>query len=324
VNAALLQRLRDAGGAYVPLDALGLPPPDAGRDLDELEAFGFAIERHPLLGAAYRGPAERLCPDQIEHGLGTAHVGRRVAVWNRVTSTNDLAARAAQSSANAGLVVLAEEQTAGRGRRGRAWSAPPRRSVLMSALLFPPAPLADPAWLTSLGALAVAEVVSDRTGRDARIKWPNDVRVGGRKVAGVLVERGAGAVIGIGVNANLDADDLLPDLRGAATSLLILRGEPVDRSELAKDLIRRLDALYAASLASGPGALNGPWRSRSEHLGRRVVVQTLTGAVAGRLVDIDLLDGLSVSVPGGAVCRVANREVLAVASDEADLTAAPG
>ena len=107
-------------------------------DLDALEAFGFALERHPYRGVAYRGPADRLCPDQIEDGLETRRVGRRIAVWNRVTSTNDLAVRASASTANEGLVVLAEEQSAGRGRRGRAWTAPPGSSILMSVLLFPP------------------------------------------------------------------------------------------------------------------------------------------------------------------------------------------
>ena len=122
----------------MPLDELG---PDLERvrgDLDALVAFGFGIEQHPYRGAAYVGPAERLCPDQIEHGLATRRIGRRIAVWNRVTSTNDLAARAGTSSSNDGLVVLAEEQTAGRGRRGRSWTAPPRSSILMSVVLFPP------------------------------------------------------------------------------------------------------------------------------------------------------------------------------------------
>src|SRR5262249_9429163 len=148
-----------------------------------------------------------------------------------------LAARAAHSTANEGLVILAEEQTAGRGRRGRAWTAPPRSSILMSVLLFPEGPLAEPAWLTALGALAVAEVVTAWTGFDARIKWPNDVRVAGKKIAGVLVERGAAAVIGIGVNANLSPEDFPEELRQTATSLRTLTGQRVDRSELARDLI---------------------------------------------------------------------------------------
>jgi BirA family biotin operon repressor/biotin-[acetyl-CoA-carboxylase] ligase len=313
VNIPLLHRLRGAQGAFVPLDELGADLVAVRADLDELEAFGFAIERHPYRGVAYRGPAGRLCPDLVECGLGTRRVGRRVAIWNRVTSTNDLAARAAQSSANEGLVVLAEEQTAGRGRRGRSWSAPPRSSILMSVLLFPPPALAASGWLTALGAVAVSDVVADWTGRDARIKWPNDVRVEGRKVAGILVERGPGAVIGIGLNANVATDDFPPGLRDTATSLLILSGGPVDRSELARALIVRLDHWFDRVLADGPETLNGSWRDRSEHLGLEVRVITPSGPLVGRLDDLDLRRGLSLAGPGGQRLRVANYDVLDLA-----------
>src|SRR4051812_43258241 len=164
VNIPLLRRLRDARGDFVPMAELGDDLDVVRRELDELERFGFLLERHPYRGVAYRGPADRLCPDQVEHELGTRRVGRRVAIWSRVSSTNDLAARAAGSSANEGLVILAEEQTAGRGRRGRTWSAPPGSSLLMSVLLFPPQALAATGWLTALGAVAAAEVVAEWTG----------------------------------------------------------------------------------------------------------------------------------------------------------------
>lgn len=323
MNIPLLRQLRDADGAFVPLDALGEPPGSGGvsGDLDELSAFGFAIERHPYRGAAYRGPAARLCPDQIEYGLPTEadRIGRRVAVWNRVTSTNDLAARAAQSTANAGLVVLAEEQSAGRGRRGRAWSSPPRSSVLLSVLVFPAGAMAEPAWLTALGAVAAAEVVSEWTGLRAEIKWPNDVRVGRKKVAGVLVERGAGAVIGIGLNANLAPDDFPADLRATSASLRTLVGVPVDRSELARALILRLDARYEEARREGAGRLAVPWRDRSEHLGRPVLVSTPSGPFLGRLDHLDLWDGLRLTSADGTPVVIPARHILSI--DPADAPA---
>jgi BirA family biotin operon repressor/biotin-[acetyl-CoA-carboxylase] ligase len=282
--------------------------------IDELEAFGFAIERHPYWGVAYRGPAGRLCPDQIEEGLDTRRIGRRIAVWNRVTSTNDLAARAAGSTVNEGLVVLAEEQSAGRGRRGRTWTAPSGASILMSVLLFPPPDLAETAWLTALGAVATAEVVAEWTGSDPRIKWPNDVRVGGRKIAGVLVERGQGAVIGIGLNANIDPGDFPEELRDAATSLRILNGRPVDRSEVARALIRRLDAWYDLGRSGGPATLNPPWRDRSEHLGQTVQVHTPQGPALGRLDDLHLQDGLCLTLRDGLRRQIPARDVLTLSS----------
>ena len=216
---------------YVPHGQLGLDLTCVRNDLDALAKFGFAVEYHPYLGAAYRGPAERLCPDQIEHGLATERIGRRMAVWNRVTSTNDLAARAGMSSSNDGLVILAEEQTAGRGRRGRQWTAPACSSILMSVVLFPPPPLAS-------SRVGVRFCLVDRTGRGgdrrsgyrldrprcenqvaqrctrrraqdrrhpgrARVELARPEGMKGQHHAGT--SGGWGAVIGIGLNVNLNA-----------------------------------------------------------------------------------------------------------------------
>jgi BirA family transcriptional regulator, biotin operon repressor / biotin---[acetyl-CoA-carboxylase] ligase len=324
LNIPLLDRLRAADGDYVPLGELD---PDLKRlrcELDALANFGFGVEQHPYRGAAYRGPADRLCPDQIEHDLATRRIGRRIAVWNRVTSTNDLAARAGTSPFNDGLVVLADEQTAGRGRRGRSWTAPPRSSILMSVVLFPPRRLATRhleaafgcAWLTALGAVATAELVTAWTGRDAKIKWPNDIRINGRKIAGILVERVPApappdttspsgelglaqwsAVIGIGLNVNLNRDAFPPELAAGATSMQIeAGGESFDRSEVARDMIRRLDHWYDASRSRGVEILNSPWQAHSEHLGRIVRVETTTGSLKGRLVGIDLRLGLALAI----------------------------
>jgi BirA family transcriptional regulator, biotin operon repressor / biotin---[acetyl-CoA-carboxylase] ligase len=327
LNIRLLDRLRALPGDYVALSELGPDLEQVRGDLTSLVSFGFGIEQHPYRGASYVAPAERLCPDQIEHELASRWLGRRIVVWNRVSSTNDLAARAGASRSNDGLVILAEEQTSGRGRRGRSWTAPPRSSILMSVVLFPPPHLMPGdstgalgrAWLTALGAIATAEVVSSWSGRDARIKWPNDVRVQGRKIAGILVERALapnqvpsshrlsseaawGAVIGIGLNANLPHEDVPPELAELATSLQIERGGArVDRSELARDLILRLDHWYDLSRASGPETLNAAWCQRSEHLGRLVKVTTPTAHVVGRLVDLDVRFGVTLEL-----CPIAN------------------
>lgn len=337
LNIPLLNRLRAAAGEFVPLEALGLDPASVRGDLDELDRFGFAIERHPYRGACYSGPAERLCPDQIEHGLATRRIGRRIAVWNRVTSTNDVAARAAGSVSNDGLVVLAEEQTAGRGRQGRSWAAPPRSAILMSVVIFPPRAIDaagsdgrdDPAWLTALGAVATADVVADRIGRAAAIKWPNDVRVDGRKIAGILVERPApasgAAVIGIGLNVSVDRSEFPPEILAASTSLRHeCGGRPLDRSDIARELIRRLDRWYEAVRSNGCAALHAAWRDRNERLGQMVRVATPAGAHVGRLVDVDLRRGATLELgpePADAAERAPERVRLA---DVLAITAATG
>lgn len=328
LNIPLLNQIRQANGAFVAWADLAPVSSQPGPDVAALVAFGFGLEPDPTHGVAYRSPSPRLCPDQIEHNLKTQVIGRQVAVWNRVTSTNDLAMQAAQSRSNHGLAILAEEQTAGRGSRGRSWTAPPRSSILLSVLLFPPPELDDPVWLNALAAFSVASVVWGRLGEwlawpgyspDAlppvTIKWPNDVRVHGRKVAGILVERGRGTVIGIGLNANLTAMDLPAELRAVATSLAIEAGRPVDRSALVRDLLGQLDFFYTRAVQDGPDRLNEFYQWHTEHVGHEVEVTTDAGVVAGRLGRLDLRAGLSVgpslaearSIPIGSFTAIANR-----------------
>ena len=328
LNIPLLDQLRQAGGEFVPWSALGLDPAQVLADADALGRFGFGLERHPIRGVAYRGPSPRLCPDQIEHNLGTEIIGRQLAVWNRVGSTNDLAAQAGSSRSNHGLAILAEEQTAGRGSRGRVWTAPAGSSILLSVLLFPPPELADPVWLNAFAAYSVASVVWGRLGEwldwpgylpdtppPVTIKWPNDVRIHGRKVAGILVERGKGTVIGIGLNANISREEFPTDLRATATSLTIEAGQPVDRSAFVRDLLRTLDFFFGRAVADGPEKLNFLYEQHSEHLGFEVEVTTERGIVGGRLGKLDLRRGLTVgpsrlestTIPIGTFSTITNR-----------------
>lgn len=146
-----------------------------------------------------------------------------------------------------GAVAVAEEQTEGRGRLGRTWQAPARTSVLVSVLLRPEI---EPARLPELSLVAggaVAEAIADVTGIEPAIKFPNDVLIGGRKVAGVLAEASAGRVVlGIGVNANQAAEALPADAQTEPTSLLVELGERADRAQLLATILQRLELAYDA------------------------------------------------------------------------------
>jgi len=168
----------------------------------------------------------------------------------------------------------------------------------MSFLVFPCEPLAHLDGLTALGAVAAAEVVEQSTGLEAHIKWPNDVLVGSMKIAGILVEvnREGGVVIGIGLNVNTLRTDLPEELVRTTTSLRDLTGSRIDRSEVVRALIRRLDFWYAEGFEGEAGNLNSAWKSRSEHLGTLVRVETKDGPVLGRVIEIDLGQGLLLEV----------------------------
>jgi len=320
------------------------------RDLWELEEYGFSFEHVPNRGIRYSAPASRLCVDQIEWELKTQTIGRRIAVWRRTTSTNDLAARAAKSRSNHGLVILAEEQTAGRGRRHRRWHAPPHSSILMSVLLFPPESVRNVALLTSLAAVAVADVLVESLDLPARIKWPNDVRVRGLKVCGILVEdiargrrgRVAGVesaspqpwhdpvktggsktrpqaptprratVIGIGVNVNVAADQFPKKLDRPASSLMILAGRPLDRSAITRSIIERLDHYYHLALSGTATALWKRWRSLADLIGTRVLVERAGGNLRGQLIDFHPPGTLSLRLPSGEIVHLPAEEVVSL------------
>ena len=198
------------------------------------------------------------------------------------TSTNDRARELALAGAPHGTLVTAAEQSAGRGRQGRTWSAPRGRALLMSLVLRAPHPL-----LPLAGAVAVAEV----SGEEARIKWPNDVLVGGRKVAGILAEgrpQERWAVIGIGLNVAVRIEDLPDKLRDTAGTLGLE----------SRDVERVLGALLAALehvLALDAAALLEAWRARDALIGREITWAGGTGRAAG----IDGAGRLVVELAGG-------------------------
>ena len=154
-----------------------------------------------------------------------------------------------------GAVAVAEEQSEGRGRLGRSWQAPARTSVLLSILLRPEVEPPRLPELTLVAGGAVAQAIAEATGLEPAIKFPNDVLLGGRKVAGILAESSGGRVVlGIGVNANQTAEQLPPDVQTVPTSLRLELGKPVERPELLAAILRQVEQAYRAWVSTGTSA----------------------------------------------------------------------
>ena len=198
-----------------------------------------------------------LDPDAIRAALPPdAVVGRQILIFEETDSTNDLARRAGDDGLPEGLAIFAESQRAGRGTSGRRWLSPPRQNLLFSVLLRPPVAVAPSRWpeLTFCAALAVAEAAEQETGQVARIKWPNDVLLDGRKVSGILLEshqrQAPGfVVVGIGLNVLQRAEDFAPELRETAGSLAMAAppaAPAMDRHRTAAAVLSRLGTLYAS------------------------------------------------------------------------------
>jgi BirA family biotin operon repressor/biotin-[acetyl-CoA-carboxylase] ligase len=250
-----------------------------------------------------------MTPPRQEWKLDTRRLGRRVLVYDRVDSTNNLAAALAEDLGNDGVVVLADEQTAGRGQYGRTWLAPPGASVLMSVLLFPPTPLRRPVVLTAWAAVAVCNLVRHTTGVPAKIKWPNDVLLGGRKVCGILIEQRRGTVAGIGLNVRQTAEELVRAGLTEATSLSQHAPAPLEAAEVSRLLIRQLDEDYDLLCGGDLGTLEACWKWHLGLLGRQVRARCLDGTEQGRLLELGF-DGARLRRADGTAVVLAPEAVL--------------
>ncbi|MFL5341712.1 MAG: biotin--[acetyl-CoA-carboxylase] ligase [Gemmataceae bacterium] len=247
--------------------------------------------------------------DPVLWELPRQHIGRCVYHFARLPSTNDFAAGLAADPSNAGVVVLADEQTSGRGQYGRRWLAPPGSSILISVLLFPPPVLRRPAILTAWAAVAVCETILQATGHQAKIKWPNDVLLHGHKVCGVLIEQGQAVVAGIGLNVNQSAADFDAAGLPQAGSLAAATGQTFETRELARLLIEQLDREYDLLLSGETTTLEACWKWRLGLLGRDVIAEDVDGhRFRGRLREVSFA-GLDVERDDGSTLRLAPERV---------------
>ncbi len=234
-----------------------------------------------------------MTPREIRYS-NTRHLGLTVWMFDEVPSTNDLAARFALDPARIGTVFVAANQTHGRGQYGRIWQARPGSSLLLSVLLAPPIKLRRPVILTAWAAVAIAEAISELAGVEARIKWPNDLLIGGKKVSGILIEQGAGVVVGLGLNLNQTVEEFAEAELRDATSLGIANGSNIDPALALGTVVRHLDDGYTRLLAGEHRDLESRWKRRSGLLGQSVRIELNDGSArVGRLRDMSF-DGVEI------------------------------
>jgi BirA family biotin operon repressor/biotin-[acetyl-CoA-carboxylase] ligase len=255
---------------------------------------------------------ERLTTESIQRGLRTTFVGREVVCLDSVTSTSDVARRLAQQGDPEGTLVLAEEQTAGRGRQGRRWIAPSGSGLLLSIVFRPSLAPAELPQLLMASSIAVAQAIEDSTGLPVHLKWPNDILLGGKKAGGILIETGLSgdtldyAVVGIGLNVNLDTAQI-PEIADHATSLSTEMGRRVPRLEVLHSLLQSLEQEYLR-LQSGESP-HGRWAARVAQPGQELVVDTPWGREEGRLDRIGEDGTLFLHREDGAEVRISVGDV---------------
>ncbi len=269
-------------------------------------------------------------------------ISNRVIRVFGTTSTNDLAWREGPARGADFLAVAADVQTAGRGRHGRSWHASPGKDLLFSVFLRPPRALAPAGVVTALGAVAVCEALernpefqvlspepkNTSTRHSAlttqhsalKIRWPNDLYVGGKKLCGILAESReiagcAAYVVGIGLNVNSGPEDWPEEIRETATSLLCQTGRPTDRGRLLTTILDRFRELYAQAAAGNTALLEAAWQNASDLPGKRVRVDAAGRLVQGTVLSAGFSEGITLALDEGRRLAFAAEHVTRVEVD---------
>ncbi len=238
-------------------------------------------------------------------------LGSRVRLFEEVGSTNDAAWQQAEGPGLPhGALILAESQTAGRGREGRAWFSPRSAGLWFSVAVRPDLEGSRLPLLTQMTGVQIALALERAVGLESLVKWPNDLLIDGRKAAGILTEaRSSGsapplAVIGVGIDVNQTEDEFPPDLQGTATSLRAVAGAPLDRAAILDAVLDAMEEGYRALRAGDLASLEEALLARSAVLGRRVRIRGPQEAWTGRVVEQTLSKGLSLREEEGGVRRI--------------------
>lgn len=304
----LLVLLKEQLGRYVSGESLsrrlGVTRTAVWKQIQLLREQGYGIEASPRLGYRLLVLPDLLLPAEIQSGLETGILGHKVYHYRETDSTNRLAREFGERGAPEGIVVIAESQQSGRGRLARKWFSPP--GGIWFSLLLRPRMLPQQAQLLTLAsAVAAVEATTATSGLAPGIKWPNDLLLAGRKLAGILTEVSAETdlvhylVLGVGVNANIPAEAFPAELQGTATSLLAESGRAVDRAAWLRCFLQGFEKRYVAAQSGQFAALPAEWRRYSLTLGREVTVYLPGRSVEGTAVDIDEHGALQVRTAVG-------------------------
>jgi BirA family biotin operon repressor/biotin-[acetyl-CoA-carboxylase] ligase len=257
-----------------------------------LRWYGYAIESRHGLGYRLAGETDLPVPWELARVLRNSFIGKSVVYRETADSTQNIAISLATKPNSHGTVVIAEQQKSGRGRQKRKWVSP-KGGIWLSVVLKPSIPTAKITLLPFAAALAVCEAI--RTiGLAARLKWPNDVMISGKKVAGILLDINAEvdqvnhAVIGIGINANVDSAAITARTNGMKiTSISDELGRSISRLDLTRTLLENLERFYLEMERHGAGAILQKWRENSDMLRRKVAVVQNSKIIHGVAADIN-------------------------------------
>jgi len=290
-------------------DKLGVSRSTILRHISRLKEDGYTIEYLPQKGHALRETADLLIPRNIREGLETEVFGKKDIIYcTEIDSTNLKAKNLAAKGAPEGTIVVSEKQTKGRGRKTREWFSPPREGIYLSLILRPNIIVRNAPRITLFAAVSIAETLKCMTDLELSIKWPNDILINGKKVAGILTEMSSErdtikyVVVGLGLNVNTR---WFPNgIRDTATSLLIETGKQISRPALVKEYLKWHERYYAMLQNTGFAPIMKRWRELADIIGKQVTVAGFDREYQGEVRDVDEEGAIILQEKTGQVHRV--------------------
>jgi BirA family biotin operon repressor/biotin-[acetyl-CoA-carboxylase] ligase len=314
---SLLRQVREASVSGTELSQqLGLSRAAISARIRELRSLGYEIEADPHHGYRLLSAPDVLHADDLLSLVACNKVvGRDIRVFEQTSSTNDVVEKLARDGLREGVVVFAESQSKGRGRLGRKWLSPAHKGLWFSVLLRPDLPPQAATQLTVAAATSLVRAIEQVTDLRPEIKWPNDILLKGKKVAGVLTELSAELdhvnylILGIGVDVNLNPGDFPPELRKLATSIKIETGHALRRADLAAAILQQLDKDYALVCTRRFSKLSEEWEAQCTTLGRRVNIRVGDRLIQGRAESLDQDGALLLRTEHGHLERIIGGDV---------------
>jgi BirA family biotin operon repressor/biotin-[acetyl-CoA-carboxylase] ligase len=280
-----------------------------------LRDMGYEIEASTRRGYCLVRSPDLLSPSEVKPILRTKWMGKTIHHFQTIDSTNSEAYQLALTGAKEGEVVIAESQKKGRGRLGRHWFSPPFLNLYLSVILRPHIPPQQASIITLMAAVATAEAIEKFSGLKPSIKWPNDILLRSRKVAGLLneihseMDRIHFVVLGIGVNLNMDGRMFPKEIRPMVTSLKKEMGRTISRKAFLQSLLEELEEWYGIFLKKGGAAILKAWRDRAQIEGKEVKVTSFGERVVGVAIDVDSDGALILETERGEKKRIVAGDV---------------
>ncbi|MBS4199485.1 biotin--[acetyl-CoA-carboxylase] ligase [Bacillus sp. FJAT-49732] len=319
VKKQLYEALANADGEYLSgqalADIIGCSRTAIWKHIEELRKSGFELEAVRKKGYRLISKPDKLSDHEILIGLETKTIGRHVHYYESVESTQLIAHKVAREEAPEGTLVIAGEQTGGKGRMARPWHSSKQQGIWMSLIIRPKLPPEKAPQFTLITAIACARAIEEVTGLETNIKWPNDILYKGKKLTGILTELQGEAdkvnflVIGIGMNVNQKKEDFPEHVKEIASSLEIEAGHKVSKIEMIQKILKYFEKYYELYMEKGFAPLKILWESYAAGIGKPIIARTITGEISGIALGISNEGILKVEDDEGTIHHIYSADI---------------